>query len=169
MRRLRDKQFVWCFRWNYSYIYNIYIYILLFLYQSIPMSVWVEFLAHQTLIFGYKDAIVVLDQHLGEVIHSPDIEVLNIGSQQAGTPYDGQVRGGHTIRSTRRGDAVREQRENGLIILHCISKITHISITINCWEHWQTAGHRAGLNMSKDKWVQPIIYSSICSTLIILS
>lgn len=96
------------------------------------MYVCVGFLAHQTLIFGYKDAIVVLDQHLGERIHSPDIEVHNIGSQQAGTPYDGQVRGGHTIRGTRRGDSVREQRENGLIILH-ISKLLIYLIQYFFW------------------------------------
>lgn len=60
--------------------------------QSSPMRVWGNVvcryipllwmnLAHETLVGGPKDALVVLDQHLGDHIHSTDIEVDFIRSQ----------------------------------------------------------------------------------------
>lgn len=75
--------------------------------RNIPLQ-WLH-LAHETLVGGPKDALVVLDQHLGDHIHSTDIEVDLIRGQQAGTPHDGQVRGRHAIRGRRRSNTGRKR------------------------------------------------------------
>jgi len=62
-------------------------------------------LANETLVVRREDAIIILDQHLGQHVHAPNVQLDLIGAEETGTPDDGQIGGRHAIRSAGSGNS----------------------------------------------------------------
>lgn len=73
-------------------------------------------LADKSLVRRTKNALVVLDQHLGQHIHAAYVEIDIVGSQQAGAPDNGQIGGRHAVLAAKCRNAAMESKD-----LHNIS------------------------------------------------